>query len=325
MISCLSRTEKKLNKFYSMKKQIIVVKGFEGFADRMQILSHCIQYCKVNDALLCVDWRDDMWGQGHLDFWDFFEIVNVPTITLSDVVNQIDAGVSVEPACWTKKLIAEPFTRNCLNESYYGPLNKLDYEHVDGDVVVVSNGIRMFHSSNLIDNIRLRQDVAIKIQARIKNYFLPCTVVHLRGTDQFDEALIGQCLDKFKELPLHSQARSYVISDMPDLIKKWLEGMPSSEVANKDSTIFMLPNLLKKGSHQHTREILEFYGANKFDLNVDAITEFICLCFASDAVGSEKSTYFSLSRFLNQEGTDAIAKWLHGHKPENKSLKRGML
>jgi len=307
-----------------MKKQIVVVKGFEGFADRMQILSHCIQYCKVNDALLCVDWRDDMWGQGHLDFWDFFEIVDVPTITLNEVVNQID-GLSIEPACWTKNLIEEPFTRNCFSERYFGPLNKLDYEKVAGDIVVVSNGKRMWHSSNLIDNIRLRQDIAIKIQARIKNYFLPCTVVHLRGTDQFDEASINQCVNKFKELPLHSQARSYVISDMPDLIKKWLEGMPNSEVANKDSTIFMLPNLLKKGSHHLTKEILEFYGANKFDLNLDAITEFICLCFASDAIGSEKSTYFSLARFLNNEGTDAIAKWLHGYKPENKSLKRGVL
>ncbi len=309
-----------------MEQQIVVMKGFEGFADRMQVLSHCINYCKVNDAVLCVDWRDEMWGQGTLDFWDYFEIVGIATISLDDVVKEIDLGASIVPNCWTKKLIVDPPTRSSLSEAFSGPLNKITYEKVDGDIVVASVGLhRMFHSNNLVENIRLKLQVATKIQERLENYFLPCTVVHLRGTDRFDTSLVDQCFKEFSELPLHCKARTYVISDMSDLIAAWIEKVPDAEILNKGSAILSLPNAVKQGSHQYAEEILEYYGVSKFDLNLDTLIEFIGLCFATDAIGSEKSTYFSLSRFMNKEGVDALSKWLHGYKPQKKSLPKPSL
>ena len=57
--------------------QILLLKGWEGFADRLQVLSHCINYCKVNQAAICVDWRDNMWGQETFDFHDYFEIIGI--------------------------------------------------------------------------------------------------------------------------------------------------------------------------------------------------------------------------------------------------------
>lgn len=297
------------------------MKGFEGFADRMQVLSHCINYCKVNSAALCVDWRDEMWGQGVLDFWDYFEILGIETISLDDVVIGIDLGASIEPKGWTKKLIIDPPTRSSLNEAFSGPLNKITYEKVEGDIVVASVGLhRMFHSNNLVENIRFRLNIAEKIKARLDNYFLPCTVVHLRGTDRFDASLIDQCIDKFDELPLHCKARVYVVSDMSNLIDAWIEKVPNAEILNKKSAILSLPNAVKQGSHQYTEEILEYYGISKLDLNLDTLIEFMGLCFATDAIGSEKSTYFSLSRFINKEGVDAISSWLHGYKPQKRSL-----
>ena len=66
-------------------KQVVVVKGCEGFADRLQSLSHCLQYCLQNNAAICVDWRDDLWGQQTRDFADYFEVVDVSYLTLDDV------------------------------------------------------------------------------------------------------------------------------------------------------------------------------------------------------------------------------------------------
>lgn len=304
-----------------MKKQIVVMKGFEGFADRLQVLSHCIHYCKLHGAVLCVDWRDEMWGQGTFDFWDYFEIIGIPTISIEALALEIEGGASIEPASWTRELLLSPPTRNTLSENYSGPLNKITYEEVSGDIVVVSVGLhRMYHSNNLVENIRLKADVAAKIQARLSDFYLPCTVIHLRGTDRFDPTLIDQCLLKFNDLPLHCKARTYVISDMPDLIESWREKVPDSEILNKESSILSLPNAVKKGSHQYAEEILEFYGVSKFDLNLDTLIEFLGLCFASDAIGMEKSTYYSVARFISNEGVEAISAWMHGYKPQRKSL-----
>ena len=59
-------------------QQILVVKGWEGFADRLQALSHCMNYCIKYNAAICIDWRDYMWGQDNEDFSDYFEIVGIP-------------------------------------------------------------------------------------------------------------------------------------------------------------------------------------------------------------------------------------------------------
>jgi hypothetical protein len=81
-------------------KQIVVLKGAAGFCDRLQVLSYCVQYCLKNDAILCVDWRDNFWGQGKLDFSDYFDLIDIETISLNDVLNKINNETKIYPAAW---------------------------------------------------------------------------------------------------------------------------------------------------------------------------------------------------------------------------------
>jgi hypothetical protein len=37
---------------------VLLMKAMEGFADRFQVLAHCIRYCKKHNTALCVDWSD---------------------------------------------------------------------------------------------------------------------------------------------------------------------------------------------------------------------------------------------------------------------------
>ena len=69
-----------------MDRQILLVKGWEGFGDRLQVVTGCIKYCLHHNASICVDWRDYMWGQDKTDFTDYFEIMGVQSVPLITVI-----------------------------------------------------------------------------------------------------------------------------------------------------------------------------------------------------------------------------------------------
>ena len=94
--------------------QIVVMKGWQGFADRLQLLSHLLAYCKKNNATICVDWRDKIWGQEKEDLADYFDIMDIPTISIQEVVEKAKAGASVFPSTWTIEMLEKPFMKLVL-------------------------------------------------------------------------------------------------------------------------------------------------------------------------------------------------------------------
>ena len=90
------------------QQQILVLKGWEGLADRLQSLSHCMNYCIKYNAAICVDWRDYMWGQGTRDFSDYFKIVGIPVVSLETVLKRMEEGAIVNPPAYTLSNIREP-------------------------------------------------------------------------------------------------------------------------------------------------------------------------------------------------------------------------
>jgi len=301
------------------KQQIVVMKGWEGFADRLQMLSHCLHYCKVNNAALCVDWRDYMWGQLDMDFSDYFEIIGIPVVSLADVLERVASGASVLPAAFDKdSLAAEP------NESIHFPVHvspiSNKYEKVAADIVVNNGkGLRMWHIDNLISNIRLKKPISDIICARLSGLECPYTAIHLRGTDRLSNLSCVEAIKSaaalIKEQPPHVKARQYVISDMQAMIDFWLADESSARILYKDLAIYKMP-LGKQGTHQLCAATLDFYGVKKHDMNIDTITDFLIICFANWSFGNSKeSTFTSLAAFMRQGGKKGLAKWLHGFEP----------
>ena len=100
IIACILLVQQK-------ERQVLVVKGHEGFADRLQVLSHAIQYCLKNGSEICVDWRDSHWGQGETDFDDYFEIIDVPLISLEEVVRRAKRGAKFYPPAWNIEILKD--------------------------------------------------------------------------------------------------------------------------------------------------------------------------------------------------------------------------
>jgi hypothetical protein len=309
---------------YHEGQQIVVMKGWEGFADRLQVLSHCLNYCIVHKAAICIDWRDEMWGQKTLDFSDYFEIIGIPVVTLSDVITLVKKGASVYPTSWNLETIESVPNETTHFEQYKLTFNN-DYKRIQSQILINNTkAYRVWHLDNLISNIRIKKSVADVIISRLKNLERPYTVIHLRGTDRLSdlslEDSINHAVEKINLQPDHALKRMYVISDMKSMIDLWKIKFPQTKKVYNDSEIHKLPNE-KNATHHLSKEMLEFYNIKKHNMNIDTITDFLTICFTNWSVGNSKeSTFTALGKFMNQGGALGVSKWLHGFYPINKNL-----
>ena len=305
-------------------EQIVLMRGWEGLADRLQILSHCIHYCKVHNAAICVDWRDYMWGQETLDFHDYFEIVGIPTVPLQEVLLRIEKGASISPPTWDLMMIADPPNQSD-HFKHFDSLIDNSYTKIKGDILVNnSRGLRMWHLDNMISNLRLQKSVSDLIIERLTNLSLPFTAVHLRGTDRLEGKNVTQAIytavTSFEKLLPHARSRNYIVSDMKEMVAEWIKKFPGAQQVFSDYAVHKIPSGLQ-GTHQLPKEALDFYGIKKHELNLDTLTDFIIICFSNWSVGnSQASTFTTLSTFLSQSGKKGIAKWLGGWEPQQKPL-----
>jgi len=301
-----------------MAQQIVVMKSGVGFVDRLQALSHIIEYCLINKAVLCVDWRDYGWGQGQWDFHDFFEILGIYTIPL-DIVTRI-VNAKIVPVCWTNELIKNPLQKHINTVEYCGPIMQEGYKKIEGDIIVTnSKGYRYYHTRNILTNIRFKKNISDLIQQRLLNFHLPATVIHLRGTDRFTPDVIDILFKEYNLLDEESKKRVYHISDSVELMNEWTAKVPHSQLCNKNCTILQITDMSKKPTHLMDPSELKSFGIRKYDLIIDSLADFVALTFASNAVGQTKSVFFEVARKLAKYGgPDAIAAWVNGYKPQTK-------
>jgi len=309
-------------------QQIVVVKGNCGFGDRLQVLSHAMEYCIIHDAVLCVDWRDRMWGQKNFDFKDYFVVYGIKTIKLNDVVMLMQHNknnITINPGVWTPELMND--TPDATRELKY---NLTDTElrsfplKIKGNIIVFNNqGYRRSSNLVMVNNMKIKPDIQEEIKKRLNSLILPCCLIHIRGTDRISPNMSGDeilCYLKtnYDILPAHSKARCYVVTDSDILMNKWITKYPEFKPLQN---ISFTRDISKEdphgncGIHMYNDKILNFYSIQKHILNIECLTEFIALCFADNVVGKNNSCFFNVARFINKRGNYDISNWLNGWKP----------
>lgn len=305
-----------------ISKQIVVVKGWEGFADRLQILSHSMNYCILHDAVLCVDWRDEMWGQGDSDFHNYFDILGIETTTIDVVITRLQSGATCFPPSWTIADLSAPMTKYISMKHTAKKTEDmfLEYKKREYDILVVKNGLRTYHITNLVNHLRMIPSVSHAVQANLEHIVSPFTAVHLRGTDRIAEPAetsIDKTIIKFGRLPKYQQSRVYVLSDMKSMVDLWVAQHPTSVHTNPSNCISKIDmgSGSEKccGSHMLAKEVYEYYGITKYEMNIDTLTDFVVLATADWCVGNmeTESCFTKMSRFIyNNAGSDGIRAWL---------------
>ena len=309
----------------TIKRQIIVIKGWEGFADRLQVLSHCLHYCLKNNADICIDWRDSMWGQEILDFSDYFEIVGINVVNIDNVIKRINEGASIIPSVFTiEDILCSPNPTIHFNAYTYIIDNQ--YNKIKEDIIIVNcKGLRTWHIDNILNNIRFKQDVANKIINRISNLKIPFTAVHLRGTDRLNNTTllesINPAIEKYEKMHGYMKKNVYVFSDMKEMLELWKNYCPDTNILYTNYEMHKIPKEVSmsenKGTHQLDSVILDYYSVSKHEMNLDTLTDFIALCFSHWIIGNNNESVFTnMCKFISSYGKKGISKWLHGYIPD---------
>jgi hypothetical protein len=302
------------------KKQILVVKGIEGFCDRLAVLAYCIRYCIVNDALLCVDWRDNMWGQRTLDFDSYFDLINVNTISIEDAVKTIDENTTYFPTVWNKREVEQVPTDTSSFEKYKLGFDK-EYTKINADIVVHNGcGNREWHYENILCNIRFKKHISDAIIERIKHIRGPYTVIHLRGSDRMKkmatvEETIADAVSEYEALMPYQKRRVFVISDMKDMIAEWKKLFPESMVPLDNYAVHKIENT-REGTHKLDKYALEYFNITKHDLIMDTLADFIIICFSNQIISSCKPSYFYTMGKNIKNYSGGISRWLDYYSPE---------
>lgn len=133
-----------------MEKNYILVKGWCGFADRLQALSHAMNYAKYSRRIISVDWSDLIWsGNNNINFDDFFYIEGIQYIRYDELL-QLNI-TDVYPPVWSNNIGKKP------DRYVYGANYDIDLHVKDGKfteytsklIIYPSVKNRVYHRYNL--------------------------------------------------------------------------------------------------------------------------------------------------------------------------------
>jgi len=265
-------------------RRYLLVKAHVGFGDRLQCLSHAIQYAAKYGRILCVDWRDSIWSDGSVDFHTYFDLCGVPTISLSELL-----GLplrDVYPLAWANQ-IDRPADANFTYRGEYA-CQLEDADHAAELIVYSSVGLRTYYASNL-SLLRVKAEYRNLIVKQLRRYAAFHTVVHLRGTDrvpvekhaEYVAAVTGQMTGQGRQEPV------LVVTDCFPMFKLFR--------AEFETAVLRTPNLegLDPGVGTH------FGGAgDKHASNVELLTDFFLLVYAAHCYHDPETCFSKMARVI---------------------------
>lgn len=267
-----------------MTTRYLLVKAYVGFGDRLQCLSHAINYATKFSRTICIDWTNAIWSDGTLGFETFFDLCNVPMI-LPEAFYQSDFS-SVAPLAWANQLDRRADSKFIYKEAYYCPLTDQDY---DAQVLVFSSReFRIFYQSNL-SLLRVKREFRNLIVAELKKFAEFRTVVHLRGTDRNGPAMHDAYLEKIAlNMPDDSAKEPLlVVTDCQQLFQRFQARYPLA--------VLRTPRL-----EQFTDSLGTHFQAvtSKRDFNLQMLIDFFLIMYAETSICDGESLFSKMGRFI---------------------------
>jgi hypothetical protein len=267
----------------------MISKGWEGFADRLTALSHCIDIALHYNRILFVDWGDRIWSHDERNFYSYFDLVGVPYVVSAQ---QIPPDLDTYPKFWKRGLgmPCDEWIYNVKSHVVFDATQRNHHEPVWVHPCIIQ---RYYDFGRLPNQIRFKPEIAAEIARLIKDVPTDLPVVHLRGTDRV--------VPEQRWNALHMAAPvAVVVSDDAALVDRWLAESPDSIVVS--DTLAPVGDAVI-GTHKVDLYTLKNRGLNKHQLNLRLLADFIILARAPDAYAiNEKSLFFTMARFFGKCG-----------------------
>lgn len=269
----------------------LVSKGWEGFCDRLQCLSNCINFSLTYNRILCVDWSDRIWTQGDESFYTYFCLVDLPYV---ESIHQIPRGLDTYPEFWKNGLgLTTDEWIHKLKDNL--ALNVEEGKHFEPIWVHPGVGFRRYDFNQLPKHLRLTTQTATEIKPLLARVNSTLPVVHLRGTDRaFTE-------ERWQHLRQQAPVAN-VLSDDARLTARWMSESPESIVLSDTMTE------AKQGGHKLKADEIAKLGYTKHQMNIRLITDFLTIASAKEVFAlNEESLFFKMSRLFGAcHGVEAI-------------------
>ena len=316
-----------VNKCNYLNSKFVVLKGVEGFCDRLQCLLQAIEYASQTGRILVVDWRDEHWSHNQsVKFCEYFYINGVKNIDIEDFLeffNQNKNSLGVIPKAWKNEMNNFNFIEFMSNKNFRLNENqailheisngcKADFE--EEIVVYPGRGFRKstYFLTNCLSLSKELKENILNFSSQKNLYYRSYDVIHLRGGSK--KWLGGNVADYSPVKDLHNQWQNadeyikaiwdiykslksslplYLISDSSKLIEIWLK---------KYNCGLALPNLVSTkvrecGIHKlKPQDLLGINSPKKKDLNYECIRDFIIMLNSNFLIGDDVS-YFSKVAF----------------------------
>ena len=275
----------------------LLVKGWCGFADRLQCISAAMTYTKKHNRVMCIDWTDSIWkGQTpDMNFDTFFDITceGLQTVPLSDLLSKQNE-LSVYPSIWKGQLDKKPDIY--MYEKPYQINLDSDPVHEEDVIVYTSTELRTYHHDNITKCIRIKEPYRTRIRNSVDMYKNYKTVVHLRGSDrvkpdQYEEYIQSNFDSKMKH---KSDEEVLIVSDTEPLFKYFQEKYPKSMVRTPSSSY--------TSSSDPTKTLHQDGNIDKIDFNTQTLIDFFIIMYAENCIRDDKSLFSSVSRHIREGG-----------------------
>lgn len=320
-----------INKNEYKNSKFVILKGAEGFGDRIQCLAQAISYASQTQRILVVDWSDEHWSHDPLiNFSEYFEIKGVKNIEFNCFIkffNENKKSLKVFPEAWGDMMADSNFINIMTQRAYELPdkgkiINEisLGIKNDFKEEIIVYPGKGLRRSNYFILNCLNPSE---KMEKRIldfanKNvlYHKSYDVIHLRGGSK--KWLGGKVADNSPVKEQHNQWLDadeymkpiwniykslnpslplYLISDSSKLINLWQQ---------KYNCGIAIPNVASEklrdcGIHKLRQQDLKGINSpNKIDINFECIRDFIIMLNSNFLIGDDVS-FFSKSAFATKK------------------------
>jgi hypothetical protein len=273
-------------------ERYLVGKGWEGFCDRLQCASHCLDIALHYNRILCIDWTDRIWTHDDRNFFSYFDLVGVPYVTTT---SQIPSHLETYPPIWRGDLakLADEWLYDRKSEIAFDATERNHHQPI---WVYPGIGHRYYDFIRLHSQMRFQPEIAAEIKRMIADVPTSLPVVHLRGTDR---AVPDDRWDALRQ----AAPVAVVVSDDSGLAARWLAESPDSIVVSD----VLAPNIASNGAgigtHKTDPLTLKNQGYDKHQLNLRLLADFIIMARAPQAHAiNQDSLFFSMSRFFGQCG-----------------------
>lgn len=280
----------------------LIVKGWCGFADRMQCLSQAIKYAQDHSRVLCIDWTDGTWGLG---FDRYFAITGTPCVSsmtaFYDEARRMDQ-LDIHPSGWQHQIDRRPGAY-MYGEDYVLDITK-DYPHTV--LVYPSVGHRTYYNEHVGKHLRVRSPYREAIIKAVLDSARFDVVVHIRGTDRVhsggEEAHLQMLYDRVDKI---SSDKILIVGDTASMVEAFRSRHPSAELR---TPVSLLSRGVAGGSGLHV--MLCDSDEDKDELNVATLIDFFVIAYAKEVVADDQSLFPKMSRFFSRySGFTNVLGW----------------